>query len=140
MAEKALAECEAQGLDVLVTCTWRSDEEQESLYAQGRTKPGRRVTNARAGQSAHNYTINGVRAALGMDIVPMRHGKLVWGLEGDGIDYDPSDDDKDDLELWQRIRAVFESNGFESASRWKGFREWPHFQHPATSDMLKRRS
>jgi len=39
-----------------ITCTYRSNEEQEQLYAQGRTggKKGI-VTNARAGQSPHNY-------------------------------------------------------------------------------------
>lgn len=38
-----------------LTATYRSNEEQESLYAQGRTKPGPKVTNARKSQSAHNY-------------------------------------------------------------------------------------
>lgn len=38
-----------------LTCTFRSNEEQTELYAQGRTKPGKIVTQAKAGQSAHNY-------------------------------------------------------------------------------------
>ena len=37
--------CKAQGLPVLVTSTVRDLEYQESLYAQGRTKPGSIVTN-----------------------------------------------------------------------------------------------
>jgi hypothetical protein len=33
----------------------RSIPSQEKLYAQGRTSPGKVVTNARGGQSPHNY-------------------------------------------------------------------------------------
>jgi peptidoglycan L-alanyl-D-glutamate endopeptidase CwlK len=48
MAQKAcrlfLAECEKQGLPVLITETYRTQERQDELYAQGRTKPGQIVT------------------------------------------------------------------------------------------------
>jgi peptidoglycan L-alanyl-D-glutamate endopeptidase CwlK len=37
-----------------ITCTFRSGEEQNKLYALGRTEKGKIVTNAKAGQSAHN--------------------------------------------------------------------------------------
>ena len=33
----------------------RTFEDQDKLYAQGRTKPGQIVTNARGGDSLHNY-------------------------------------------------------------------------------------
>lgn len=33
----------------------RTFAEQDALYAQGRTKPGKKVTNAKGGQSVHNY-------------------------------------------------------------------------------------
>lgn len=36
------------------TCTYRSNEEQTQLYAIGRTLPGKKVTNAKAGESKHN--------------------------------------------------------------------------------------
>lgn len=55
LCEKHLALCKAVGIDLHVTQTWRSREEQDELYAQGRTKPGRIVTNARGGQSDHEY-------------------------------------------------------------------------------------
>lgn len=38
-----------------LTATYRDNKEQEELYAQGRTKKGARLTNARSGQSPHNY-------------------------------------------------------------------------------------
>ena len=129
MVEEFLRECEAQGLDVLITCTWRSGIEQDQLYAQGRTKPGRIVTRARAGQSKHNNMLDGEPASLAFDVVPLRHGKPVWGTAGDGIDNDPTDDHKDDLELWQRIGEI----GMRLGLNWYGrpgapFREFPHFE------------
>lgn len=39
-----LAECEKQGLKVLVTETYRTQARQNELYEQGRTKPGNVVT------------------------------------------------------------------------------------------------
>jgi peptidoglycan L-alanyl-D-glutamate endopeptidase CwlK len=38
-------------------CGTRTFEEQEALFAKGRTAPGPRVTNARGGFSNHNYGI-----------------------------------------------------------------------------------
>lgn len=43
------------GVDVDVTEGYRTIERQNQLFAQGRTRPGQKVTNARGGQSAHNY-------------------------------------------------------------------------------------
>ena len=39
-----LAECKRQGLNVLITETYRSQERQNYLYEQGRTRPGKKVT------------------------------------------------------------------------------------------------
>lgn len=38
-----------------LTCTFRNGKEQNELYYIGRTRPGKKVTNARAGESPHNY-------------------------------------------------------------------------------------
>lgn len=45
----------AHGLTVKFISGTRSYAEQNALYAQGRTKPGPKVTNARAGYSNHNF-------------------------------------------------------------------------------------
>lgn len=113
---------------VLVICTWRSAEEQTELYAKGRTTPGRIVTNAKAGQSAHNDFKNGRRWARAFDVVPLRSGKPVWGVGGNGIDDNAGDDATDDLEIWQRVGAAGKSTGLEWAGDWKTFKEFPHFQ------------
>ena len=109
MCRKFIAECEKQDIDMLITSTYRDAASQNDLYAQGRTKPGRIVTNAKAGQSWHNW-----RCAF--DVVPLRSGKPVWGTLGK------------DLELWTKVGEIGESVGLEWAGRWKRFREFPHFQ------------
>lgn len=105
-----LMACEAHGIDLLVTCTYRSVAEQDALYAQGRTKPGKKVTNAKGGQSFHNYR-------LAYDVVPLRNGKPVWGTSGE------------DGKLWQRVGELGEGAGLEWAGRWTKFKEFPHFQY-----------
>lgn len=61
----------------ILTCTHRSNEEQNDLYAQGRTKPGKIVTNAKAGQSPHNFL-----PARAFDIAFVKPGNLLdWNPE-----------------------------------------------------------
>lgn len=105
--ERMIAACKAEGIDLLVTSTYRDNASQEALYAQGRTAPGRIVTNARAGQSYHNH-----RCAV--DVVPIRNGKAIWDAK------DP---------VWQRIGALGKAAGLEWAGDWKRFKEFPHFQY-----------
>ena len=45
------------GITIKVISGLRTYEEQNDLYAQGRTKPGRIVTKARGGFSNHNFGI-----------------------------------------------------------------------------------
>lgn len=44
-----------EGLDYKIICGTRSWEQQEALYAKGRTAPGPKVTNAKPGSSMHNF-------------------------------------------------------------------------------------
>jgi peptidoglycan LD-endopeptidase CwlK len=104
-----LSACQAAGIDVLVTCTLRSNDEQAALYAQGRSAPGHIVTDAQAGRSAHNY-------GLALDIVPMVNGKPDWN------GHDP---------VWLTLGSLGQAAGLQ----WAGapgfpFPEEPHFQHP----------
>lgn len=110
MANNLINACKTAGIDILITSTYRDAESQNALYAQGRTKPGAIVTNARAGQSWHNYR-------LAFDVVPLRNGKPVWGTSGE------------DLKLWKAIGAVGKSLGLEWAGDWKTMKEFPHFQY-----------
>ena len=106
-AEAFLKACEEAGLDILIYCTYRSGEEQNALYAQGRTKPGKIVTNARGGESFHNY-------GCAFDFVPLVAGKSAW----------------DDTNLYRKAGVIAESIGLEWAGRWTGkLRETAHCQY-----------
>ena len=104
--DKLIEVCKAAGIDLLVTSTYRDNESQDALYAQGRTKPGKIVTKAKAGQSFHNYK-------CAVDVVPLINGKPVW----------------DDTMLWSQIGGLGKQIGLEWAGDWKGFQEYPHFQY-----------
>ena len=47
--------CKSEGINVLITSTFRNADSQDDLYANGRTKPGNKVTNAKGGQSMHQF-------------------------------------------------------------------------------------
>jgi len=74
VGEKAVAafqEAKEEGLGLLVTCGLRTFPEQARLYAQGRTRPGRIVTNAKPGQSYHNF-------GLAFDFVVVKGDRAIW--------------------------------------------------------------
>lgn len=92
----------------------RSAKRQDELYAQGRSKPGKIVTNAKAWESAHNF-------GLGVDVVLILDGKEAsWDTV---CDYD-----KDGMADWLEMVRVFESHGWAWYGRNKKFREAPHFE------------
>lgn len=110
-ADAFVLACRAQGLDVLIYCTLRSNTEQGHLYEQGRTKPGRIVTNAKPGQSLHNPDDNGKSWAF--DAVPMSCGAIQWF----------------NAAMLADMGSIGESVGLEWAGRWSGsLRESVHFQ------------
>ena len=107
-AAKALAfiaGCEEKGIEILITSTLRDFESQRALYAQGRTKPGRIVTNADAGFSYHNY-------GVAFDFVPIVNGKCIWN----------------DDQLWAKCGLVAREVGLEWGGHWK-FEDKPHCQN-----------
>jgi len=50
-----LSSCRLAGFDYLAVSGYRSIQEQQALYEQGRTRPGPIVTSTRPYQSAHNF-------------------------------------------------------------------------------------
>lgn len=109
LANAFIEKCKAVGIDVLITSTYRDKESQAALFAQGRTTPGKIVTNARAGQSFHNYRV-------AFDIVPLVNGKPVW------------DTNNENAVLWKKCGAIGVECGLEWAGNWRTFKEFPHFQ------------
>lgn len=101
------AKLDAAKIDTVVTCTYRTAEQQAELYAQGRTTKGPKVTNAKPGQSFHEYRV-------AFDIYPIVNGKIDFAGKY--------------LDVWHKMADIFKSEGFEWAGEWKTFKEMPHFQ------------
>lgn len=92
----------------------RTMKEQQDLYSQGRTMPGKKVTNAKAGQSIHNY-------GLAVDIVLIIDGKFASWERGKDFDGDKKAD-------WMECVEIFKAAGWDWGGNWKSFKDYPHFE------------
>ena len=97
--------CAENGIDVIITATRRTMEEQAALYAQGRTKAGPRVTNAAPGKSWHNW-------GCAFDFVPIKNGKADWN----------------NIMTFGKCGKIAESVGLEWGGRWRTMKDLPHCQ------------
>lgn len=97
-----------RGISILLTDGLRTFEEQDKLYAKGRTTSGKIVTYARGGYSNHNY-------GLAFDVVPLRNGKPDWDAS---------------RETWNIIGDEGKRVGLEWGGTWKKLVDLPHFQLP----------
>ena len=93
-----------KGVRLRFTHTYRSIEEQNKLFNQ---RP--KVTNARGGQSIHNY-------GLAFDIVILKEvhsgfWKVSWEVD----------------KYWMQVANFFKSKGFIWGGDWR-FKDYPHFE------------
>ena len=102
-ADKIVSEMARLGHPVRIVQGYRSIEEQNRLYEQGRTTTGAVVTNAKGGQSFHNY-------GVAVDFVFVKEG---WNATDT---------------LWQLLGKVGKAQGFEWGGDWQGFVDRPHFE------------
>ena len=105
-----------KGVRLRLSYTFRTHEEQDELF-----KKRPKVTNAKGGQSIHNY-------GLAFDIV------LMYDKDGDGkfeeVSWDTKrDGDKDGIPDWLEVTKVFTSAGYTNGFITNG-KKWdlPHFQ------------
>lgn len=96
----------AKGISIIITQGYRSIAEQNALYAQGRTKPGSVVTNAKGGYSYHNFKLAIDFAVLDSD------GSVNWNVD----------------RRWREVGAIGQSLGLEWGGAWTSFKDYPHFQ------------
>ncbi len=99
---------------IRITQSLRSFKEQDELYAVGRTKPGKKVTNAKPGQSIHNY-------GLAVDICLIIDDKTAsWDTAKDW--------DNDKIADWYECVKIFAKYGWNWGGNWKTFKDLPHFE------------
>lgn len=121
LATELIKECAEQGLQIKIGETLRTTAEQDALYAQGRTKPGSIVTNAK-GSSYSSYHQWGTAFDF-------------YRSDGLGAYYD-----KDGF--FNKVGAIGTSIGLEWGGNWKSIKDKPHFQLPdwgsSTSGIKKK--
>ena len=103
----------------------RTFAEQNRLYSLGRTvvnpdgkstrKPkGNIVTNAKGGQSIHNY-------GCAIDFTLLINGKEIsWDIN--------KDFDNDRIADWKEVVNLFKKAGWSWGGDWKSFKDYPHLE------------
>lgn len=115
-----LEACEKAGIYLIITEGFRTVEQQEALYAKGRTKPGKIVTNARGSSYSSQH---------------------MWGV---AFDIAINDSRKlYDLTLIRKVAKIAKSDkvGLGWGGDWKSFPDTPHFylkKWGSTTAELKR--
>ena len=112
---KLIEKCEKQGISIKIGECLRTVKEQDELYAQGRTKPGSIVTNAKGS----NYS-----------------SMHQWGVAFDfylDMDIDKDGKKNDDAfnnskKTFQKVGTIGKNLGLEWGGDWRSIVDMPHFQ------------
>ncbi len=105
-ALELLLNCIDEKIPIRITQGMRTLEEQDILYAQGRTTPGPEVTKAPAGKSYHNYGL-----AIDFCLLISETGEVLWDREKDFNANGVSD--------WAEIIKIAKKLGFKSGADWE---------------------
>lgn len=106
-ALKVIKQAYKEGINAQISEGYRSGARQNALYAQGRTRSGKIVTNARAGGSLHNYGV-----AIDYFLTSEDGRRAIWTVNA----------------KWRRVAAIAHSYNMEWGGVWKSFVDYPHLQ------------
>jgi peptidoglycan L-alanyl-D-glutamate endopeptidase CwlK len=113
MARALVQKAALNGIRIKIISGLRTFEEQDELYAQGRTKPGSKVTNARGGYSNHNF-------GIAFDVGVFEGNKYLA-----------------DSPKYKAVGVLGMDLGLEWGGNWKTIIDQPHFQlRPKWADDL----
>lgn len=122
---QAKVHCGAAGLTYKVISGTRTWDEQNALYAEGRTKPGRKVTNARGGYSNHNF------------------GVAVDGAIFKGSAYLDGSSSSSERKLAGRMQrelgTIAKRLGLKWGGDWNSFNDPPHIEFPTGYTLAQMR-
>ena len=105
--QELLDRLKTMGINCVVTSARRTIKDQDKLFEQGRIKAGKIVTNAKGGQSPHNF-------GLAADLCPLnKNGKLWWNAPDD---------------VWNAMHMVGEEVGLRAGYDFKSIKDAPHFE------------
>lgn len=109
-----LKKCQDNDIDALVVHTFRSPGEQNDLYEQGRTKPGKIVTYLKGDKSKHCFMLGATPASKAYDImIKNPDGSLI--SNGDDPQY-------------ARAAEYGKALGLECGFYWKRFKDSGHYE------------
>lgn len=120
LSKKLVSACRGQGLIIGIGESFRTKEEQDALYAKGRTAPGNIVTNAKGSSYSSHHQ---------------------WGTAFDIYRNDGKGVYKDSDGFFEKVGKVGKSIGLEWGGDWKSPVDKPHFQLPdwgSTTTKLKK--
>ena len=100
----AIPAMEEHGVQIRIICGTRSYAQQDALYAQGRTRPGSKVTNAKGGFSNHNF-------GIAWDIGLFEGKKYL-----------------EESPAYKACAAIGAAQGLDCGAFWKSFSDEPHYQ------------
>ena len=110
-------------VQLVIVQDYRTYAQQDALYAKGRTASGSVVTNARGGQSNHNF-------ALAVDVFPLwEDGKLHMDVKSD----------QKNIKILKKIAPIGKGIGLEWGGDWKSIIDNPHFQLKTGKTMAQLR-
>ena len=121
IASEWVKACESAGLKVAIGETYRTVAEQDALYAQGRTKPGNRVTNARGSSYSSQHQ---------------------WGIAFDFYRADGKGAYNEDGDFFRRAATIAKNLGLAWGGDWKSIVDKPHLYLPdwgSGTNILKQR-
>ena len=118
LQKELIEECERQGLSIRITQEIRTVEEQDRLYAQGRTTKGKIVTRAKGSEYRSHHQ---------------------WGTAFDFCRNDGKDPFDDSDNFFSKVGNIGKSIGLEWGGDWEKIVDKPHFQLPdwgSTTEQL----
>ena len=98
------------GIPWMITCTYRSQDEQDALWRIGRSEPGRRVT----WRKISNHT-----SRRAMDFAILKDGQPCWDVKVSV--------NKNDMPDYLEAGQIGESLGLIWGGRWRN-PDYPHFE------------
>jgi peptidoglycan L-alanyl-D-glutamate endopeptidase CwlK len=110
-----IAALAARGLDVVLTQGVRSAAQQQALYAQGRSRPGKIVTNCDGVTKVSNHQPKADGYGYAVDVAWRNaRGEITW------------------TGPWDTMMDLAEAHGLTAGGRWTSFPDRPHLELPTS--------
>lgn len=112
--DKILAAMRLLGFELVVTQGVRTTAQQQALYAQGRTAPGKVVTNADGVKNKSNHQLKADGYGHAVDVAFRVNGKISW----------------DEKLPWKLYGEMAKSLGLVWGGDWVSIKDKPHVELP----------